>query len=203
MKLSLVSSFLTLLASGIAFSTAPENYVTYDGYRVFRVSTKGQRASVLDKLSSLSCDEWSHDSPGHVDLVIAPDQLPAFHALNLEHKILHDDLGASIAAESAKSLSWKRQAGNSSWFDSYHPYADHQQYWKDLQASFSNNSELFSAGTSYEGRDLFALHLWGAGGPGKPAVIYHGNVHAREWISSMVSHRRDSTGQVITNSTAR
>jgi murein tripeptide amidase MpaA len=28
------------------------------------------------------------------------------------------------------------------------------------------------------------VHLWGAGGPGKPAVLYHGTVHAREWIAA-------------------
>ena len=29
--------------------------------------------------------------------------------------------------------------------------------------------------------------MWGAGGPGKPAVLWHGTVHAREWIVAPVS----------------
>jgi murein tripeptide amidase MpaA len=33
---------------------------------------------------------------------------------------------------------------------------------------------------------MFGLHLYGADGPGKPAVLYHGTVHAREWITAMV-----------------
>lgn len=63
----------------------------------------------------------------------------------------------------------------------------HVTWWKDLQATFPEQSNWTSSGKSYEGRDLFGVHLWGAGGPGKPAVIYHGTVHAREWIVAPVS----------------
>lgn len=75
-----------------------------------------------------------------------------------------------------------------SWFSAYHPYADHLTFLKSLQAAFPSNSELITAGTSYEGRTIQGIHLWGSGGKGsKPAIYYHGNVHAREWITSMVS----------------
>ncbi|EEY19374.1 zinc carboxypeptidase A [Verticillium alfalfae VaMs.102] len=33
-------------------------------------------------------------------------------------------------------------------------------------------------------RDIFGIHFWGDEGPGKPAVFFHGTVHAREWISA-------------------
>lgn len=29
--------------------------------------------------------------------------------------------------------------------------------------------------------------MWGNGGPGKPAVLWHGTVHAREWIVAPVN----------------
>ena len=48
----------------------------------------------------------------------------------------------------------KRQAG---WFDSYHAYADHVQYFKNLHAAFPDSSELISQGTSVQGRDLYGL----------------------------------------------
>lgn len=36
------------------------------------------------------------------------------------------------------------------------------------------------------GRALTGIHIWGSGGKGsKPAILFHGTVHAREWISSM------------------
>ena len=100
---------------------------------------------------------------------------------------MHEDLGASIAAESEAKTHWKRQSNDSNaWYDSYHSYEEHIEYFKELHASFPNQSEWVSSGTSYEGRDIYGLHLWGVHGPGKPAVLYHGTVHAREWISAPV-----------------
>ena len=85
-----------------------------------------------------------------------------------------------------KTLEKKQQADNLTWYDSYHPYEDHIQYFRDLQAAIPNNSEWVSTGTSYEGRDLYGIHIWGADGPGKPVVLYHATVHAREWIATPV-----------------
>lgn len=75
----------------------------------------------------------------------------------------------------------------------------HITWWKDLQAAFPEQSNWTSSGTSYEGRDLFGVHLWGAGGPGKPAVIYHGTVHAREWIVAPVGKPKKAVLLIITN----
>lgn len=72
-----------------------------------------------------------------------------------------------------------------SWFDAYHAYADHVNYWKQLNTAFPNNSQYFVAGKSVEGRDIFGLKLFGSKASGKPAVIFHSNVHAREWITSI------------------
>ena len=83
-------------------------------------------------------------------------------------------------------LARRQEANNLTWYNTYHPYEDHIQYFRDLQAAFPNNSEWTSSGTSYEGRDLYGIHLWGASGPGKPAVLFHGTVHAREWIATPV-----------------
>jgi carboxypeptidase A4 len=74
-----------------------------------------------------------------------------------------------------------------SFFESYHELEAHDSFLSDLQAAFPDNSELFSVGDSVEGRPINGIHLYGAGGPGKPAVIWHGTVHAREWVTAPVS----------------
>ena len=75
-----------------------------------------------------------------------------------------------------------------SWFTAYHPYADHLQFLRDLQAGYTGNSAIFTLGNSVQGRTLTGIQIWGAGGRGsRPAVIIHGNVHAREWITSMTT----------------
>lgn len=113
--------------------------------------------------------------------------------LGLAYIVMHEDLGADIRAESAGSevKYVKRQNGalpSDTWFDSYHSYADHVEYWKDLNSAFSNNSEWFVAGQSHEKRDVFGLKLFGnttSSSTTKPAVIWHSTVHAREWITTM------------------
>ncbi|KAF2176588.1 zinc carboxypeptidase [Zopfia rhizophila CBS 207.26] len=182
-SLLLIPLFLSL-ASCAAFPKP--NRISYSGHKVFRIKTQHQLNSVLKKLSSLSFDQWNHDITRHIDIAISPDQLAKFEALGLDAHCMHEDLGASIAAESRRTSVWKRQVNDSSWYNTYHPYEDHKQYFNDLQASFPDNSETISSGTSYEGRDIFGIHLWGAEGPGKPAVLWHGTVHAREWITAMV-----------------
>ncbi|KAH7308013.1 hypothetical protein B0I35DRAFT_442657 [Stachybotrys elegans] len=71
-----------------------------------------------------------------------------------------------------------------SYFESYHVFEEHLQFLEDIQAAFPNNSEVFVAGDSLEGRPIQGIHLWGRGGPGKEAIIWHGTVHAREWIGA-------------------
>ncbi|KAI0512930.1 hypothetical protein F5B22DRAFT_289873 [Xylaria bambusicola] len=159
----------------------------YAGFEVFRVKTDSHPAAVQEKLSGIISEQWNYDINSHIDVVVAPDQLLAFEELGLEFDVMHSDLGASITAESSRSSLGRRQANNSSWFDSYHDYQDHVKYFQTLNEILPDNSEIISSGYSYENRSLFGIHLWGSGGPGKPAILYHGTVHAREWISTAVT----------------
>ncbi|KAI0859156.1 hypothetical protein F4860DRAFT_279178 [Xylaria cubensis] len=179
----------------------------YHGYKVFRVLTDSNTADFEAQLESLSAIELSrnrgHIDTQHFDIAVPPESLDAFHALNYEAETLTEDLGADIALEgelepfpgletsvSGANDNAKAAAAAAlpafSWFSAYHPYADHLTFLKSLQAAFPSNSELITAGTSFEGRAIQGIHLWGSGGKAsKPAIYYHGNVHAREWITSM------------------
>ncbi|KAL6708940.1 hypothetical protein ACN47E_002067 [Coniothyrium glycines] len=179
MKAFIFQSLLASIATGLA--VASSNVVSYEGYKVLRVNTVG--SLVKEKLATISYEKWE-STDGHVDIVVAPDQFEKISTLGLNYRTLHDDLGKSISAEKATKAYRKRDISDLSWYDSYHPYADHVQYFTDLHAAFPDNSELISAGRSYENRSIHGIHLWGNDGPGKPAVLYHGNVHAREWITS-------------------
>ncbi|KAI0382362.1 hypothetical protein F5Y04DRAFT_53594 [Hypomontagnella monticulosa] len=178
--LTLALLFVTNVAS-----RSEDGIVSYDGYKAVRISTHGNPSSIKERLSGIVYEQWNHDTHRHIDVIVPPSQVTAFEALGLHYLVMHDNLGESITAES-HLRSNRRQAGDLSWYDSYHDYVDHIQYFEELHRAFPNNSELISSGTSYQGRDIFGLHLWGVAGPGKPAVLYHGNVHAREWITSPV-----------------
>ena len=164
MKVLAYVPFITACASALVLPR-PEP-VSYDGFKVFRVKTQHDLESVQAKLSTLDFEQWNHNVLDHIDLSLSPDQLSAFESLGLDYHCMHEDLGASIAKESESVSIWKRQLDDLSWFDFYHDYEDHRQYFLDLQEAFPDNSEMISSGTSYEGRDLWGIHLWGADGPG-------------------------------------
>lgn len=79
-------------------------------------------------------------------------------------------------------------AADLSYFNAYHPYAEHLQFLRDLVAANPGRAEIVTAGNSNGGRAITGIHFWGSGGKGsKPAIVLHGTVHAREWITGMVS----------------
>lgn len=185
MQLLSVAVFVGSLVIGV------RGRVNYDGYRVFRVSTHHDADAIQDQIKTFTTIPFNLDVSEHLDVAVAPKDVAAFEALNLDTEILHEDLGADIIDESASTFSTDdfsvAALPDLAWFNSYHPYADHVQFFTSLQANFPNNSELVTAGTSYQGRSIFGIHLWGSGGKGsKPAIYFHGTVHAREWITAMV-----------------
>ncbi|KAG9256786.1 carboxypeptidase A4 [Emericellopsis atlantica] len=167
--------------------------VSYDGYKVFHIETSDFEATQA-KLSgieyvSLDC-ESDHKS---LEVAVSPQDLKAFEALGLDVEVSIEDMGAEIAKEGEmKPYKARKKARDvctglpdMSYFDSYHIFEEHLDFLEDLQSAFVRNSELFDAGESLEGRPLKGIHLWGRDGPGiKPAIIWHGTVHAREWITA-------------------
>lgn len=128
----------------------------YEGAKVYHIKTGRQSADVQRSLAGLSHNVWESASD-HIDVAIPRHEVAKFEALGLNSRVLHANLGASIAAEAEVKSIWKRQDHNSSgdWFDSYHPYEDHIDYFRELQESFPENSNWTSSGTSYEGRDIY------------------------------------------------
>ncbi|KAF7557160.1 hypothetical protein G7Z17_g875 [Cylindrodendrum hubeiense] len=207
---------LAVLFSAALTSVTAEQRVSYDGYKAYSIVTGDDGQAIRDKLSDLDFVALTvHEASDHFDVAIAPDDVSEFEALGLESSVISDDLGAEFAEESifedyystSDSSLDKRQASALpalSWFNSYHTYADHRLFFNDLNAAFSQNSEIFVAGKSYQGRDIYGIHFWGAGGKGKkPAVYFHATVHAREWIAAPVEeyHAWQLINGYLTNDT--
>ncbi len=75
-----------------------------------------------------------------------------------------------------------------SWFNRYHSYKSHVDYLHRLAADYPSMATVLNAGKSFEQRDILGIHLFGKSGPGnKPAVVFFGTTHAREWITTMVT----------------
>ncbi|KAJ6256147.1 hypothetical protein Dda_8982 [Drechslerella dactyloides] len=197
MKLLALLPYLAPLASAAVISNANQP-ITYDGYKVFRVLTHGQGEEIERQLQSLKAVQYNLNTQTNIEIAVAPEDLKKFEQMELDFQLLDEDLGVSIRAEGgfypggemriASTPNWRRPGAlpDKNWFQSYHSFDDHLKWLDDVQAAFSSNSELINVGKSSEGRPLKGIHLWGQGGKGsKPAVLWHGTVHAREWISTM------------------
>ncbi|KAK1580533.1 zinc carboxypeptidase [Colletotrichum navitas] len=182
----LLSPLVTVSALRPGAAAMPrDDKISYDGYQVYRVSTANAPRD-LSRLRSFP----SAAQNGFIEVAIPPKEIDSFKSLDLEKQLLNEDLGKLIRAESSAqkpaSLTKRGELPPLSWFDSYHPYDDHVQYWKNLQTAFPNNSEWLDIGSSYEGRNIFGLRLWGGNDTGtKPVVLWHSTVHAREWITTL------------------
>ncbi|KAM3072180.1 hypothetical protein ACMFMG_008636 [Clarireedia jacksonii] len=183
---------LTFTSSALAIAT--ETKVNYDGYQVFRLKAdENNIGKINDVVSSLDLQTWKNSAKlGVADIVVPPHQVENFLRTteDFQREVMHNDLGASITEE-AQYEEYSAEAAlapNSTWFTSYHPYASHLQFLRDLVTAYPSNAEIVTSGTSTSGNAITGIHIYGSGGKGsKPAVLFHGTVHAREWITTMVT----------------
>ncbi|KAK7223203.1 hypothetical protein V2G26_011206 [Clonostachys chloroleuca] len=167
--------------------------VTYEGYKVFRVESHDSYPAIETALADLGSITLHVDGAySAVNVAIAPEKLEDFHALGLDATLIEEDLASTFEEEKFEVYESTLKTKDTiaaippiSYFNAYHTFAEHGTFLSDLQAAFPSNSEIFTVGNSFEGRAIRGIHLWGSGGKGsKPAIVWHGTVHAREWITT-------------------
>jgi len=94
---------LTLASLGLASAASIATKVSYDGWQVYRVTVGDNKAKLKSVVNRLQLETWKGkiDSSAVVDVVVPPSQVDAFAASGLNSKLLHDDLGLSIADETS------------------------------------------------------------------------------------------------------
>ncbi|KAL8926808.1 MAG: hypothetical protein Q9172_001624 [Xanthocarpia lactea] len=165
--------------------------VNYDGYKVVRLSVGSSLSKVKSLIQDLSLSTWNGgpEADAEVDIVVPADKVADFESgtKDLEKMVMHENLGASISEESDHS-DYRIGTANGSYFNTYHPYAEHLQFLTDLAATYPSNAEVVTIGNSLQGKAITGIHFYGTGLKGqRPAVVFHGTVHAREWITAMVT----------------
>ncbi|EEP81002.1 conserved hypothetical protein [Uncinocarpus reesii 1704] len=199
-------AILSTLVASVLAATVP-NTVSYDGYKVVRIPTEeDNHAQVVKVIENLKLDTWKFPkrAGSDADIVIPPEQLEAFNKAiaGLKVEIMHEDLGASIEDESSTITAYTAGsvAADDRWFTAYHSFNDHMAWLRDLQQQNANRSALVNVGNSHERRPVTGIHIWGSR-RGKPAIVWHGTVHAREWITTMVTEYM--AAQLLTDPAAR
>jgi carboxypeptidase A2 len=98
----------------------------------------------------------------------------------IKYSVMIEDLEKEVANEE-KEIRASTFASNGFNYNTYNRLAAYHAEIRNLQGKHSNVASLFSAGTSYEGRDMLAVKI--STGGSKPAIWVDGCIHAREWIS--------------------
>ncbi|KAL8347636.1 hypothetical protein RB601_002988 [Gaeumannomyces tritici] len=188
MRTSVASAVLLALGLADAVAVVPKPLkVDYSGFRGLRVTLNEHTQEVEDKLTELVAHILN---PGAevLDVVVDPANIDAVTNMAASAEVIIDDVGALLAEEEHAAPLATRAVPAESWFTAYHSYNDHLQFLRDLQGGFTSNSAIVTAGTSAQGKTLTGIQIWGSGGRGsKPAIVIHGTVHAREWISTMTT----------------
>ncbi len=174
---AVVCCLLVLGASFAFIGVASAAPMDLTDYKIVRVEVK--TAAELEQLEGLATTILS-DYPGirPLEAVIAPDRMGDLLASGLSVEVLHQNIQELIELE-------RQPVGRGTW-DAYMNRADLIQFINDLATARPDLCEVFSIGTSIEGRDIWVLHITGPGGSNKPAVFYHSLIHCREWITAPV-----------------
>jgi murein tripeptide amidase MpaA len=156
--------------------TAAGQTVRYDGERVVRVMVHSSEQHA--QLLSMTDDVWSEGATtGPIDVRMNPEQFAELQASGLKFVVLIDDLQTAIEEE-------RTPAGRGQ-FDQYWNLTDTIAYLNTLVALRPDLAQIFTAGTSLEGRAIQGIKIT-APGPTKSGVLVHGTQHAREWIGNQV-----------------
>ncbi|UQC76268.1 zinc carboxypeptidase [Colletotrichum lupini] len=184
MKASLISA-VALVPAALGATVPRSAKVDYTGFKGLRITLPEGSENLADQINELAATILNPGAKEQLDVVVSPDNVDAISQLAVNTTILLEDVGAAFADEDMATV---YAVPSETWFTSYHSYADHLTFLRDLQSSFPGQSEITTAGSSFQGRALTGIHIWGSGGKGsKPAVVLHGTVHAREWISTMTT----------------
>jgi hypothetical protein len=162
-----------------------------DGHAIIRITVSSQKQ--LDEVLALGAEPLSCDiAPGVQEFCVSPAVLARLRLMALPIILLHPDAQALIDAERARLLAPQGNEGGlaggpPAWFTDYKTLPQIDAYLDSLVALRPDLASIIEVGASIESRVIRAIRITSpVGGPNKPAVIFNGCQHAREWIATMV-----------------
>ena len=196
MKIRFTSCLLATIACAVPALAQDEGPARFDGHAVVRVELDSIRE--LQTMLVLSPDCWSESiGVGSLDFRIPPDRMDALRASGIEFRVLIEDVQVLIDAETAWHADhpWSPEdqdnvegglaGGENPFFDDYRRTNDIHAYLEGLMETYPLLITREQAGTSVEGRTIWAYVLSSPTDNEKAGICINGMQHAREWISPM------------------
>ena len=160
----------------------------YTGHRVVRVVT--QNHEELARLVGVVNDVWNcRIGVGPLDVQVSPDRWAAFLDLNLPHQVTHTNVQALIDAE-REEIERRRLQRDLSWFENYKTLDEINERLLHIAAQHPDLVTHFTIGNSLQNRPMNGIRFTGPDLPDnprstRPALLFNGMQHAREWVSPM------------------
>ncbi|MCH2149119.1 MAG: hypothetical protein MK095_06760 [Phycisphaerales bacterium] len=125
--------------------------------------------------------------PGQSHWLANDEQIELIERIGMPWELLVDDVVAHVEAERRINDAAKAEGmARGDFYASYHTYEEIHGRLDALLTSYPDHVHPADAGTSLEGRPIRGVRI-GIGEPGdKPALLFNGCQHAREWVATMV-----------------
>ncbi|KAJ3232879.1 Carboxypeptidase A4 [Chytriomyces hyalinus] len=184
-------AFLTLAVTAATCVLASDSRYAGDQVIRFEVGSLEDQATLQKALdsSALGLDLWSHsgNKVGNIDVRVPASSVPQLSNIGVAYKVLVQDLQQVVDAErdhmgkNSEVLHNSLMAGEPVQLTAATIFNDWQSYetLSAYIAGLPGVTQLPSIGKTYQGRDTNVYKF----GTGPYGVVYHGGIHAREWIS--------------------
>lgn len=163
-----------------------------DGERRVMARVHLRTARDLAAVGAMADTFWScRIGVGPMDVQLPESALAALDAMGLAYEVRITDVERLIEME-RRAIDELARLRGLDWYENYKTYDEIIAYTNDLVARFgpagTENPGMLTReviGQSIEGRDIVALRVNAPGAtPGaKPALLFNGGQHAREWVS--------------------
>jgi hypothetical protein len=183
-------AFVAMTAS-LRAQAGPESdgaSVRRDGHAIVRLTVRDR--AELAWLESIGAEPLRcvpSPGPGVQEFSVSPAARTAINNRGVRYTILNNNIQTMIDT----GLESMRQpangiAGPASWFDNYKTWPQVNSYMDDLVAARPDLVTKLAVGTTIQGRTIYGLRISSPVGANKPAVMFTGCQHGREWVAVMV-----------------
>lgn len=160
----------------------------YDDHKLLRINVRTQR-ELMTLLNSGAMPWACRVGVGMQEFSVSPDQYEIVDAADMDYEVLAENVQRLFDEEREAIEAARQQAAmDDNWFGVYRTTAEVNDYIDELVDLRPDVLEKQVVGTTHEGRTIYAMRITGPGEDAetRPAVLFNGAQHAREWISVMV-----------------
>ncbi len=186
------SSYLAVAAGVLTLASFTSAQTTttgrYDGNQVLRVDLE-TRADLVDLERSGAVILDCIPGVGPMTVVATPEQRTRIEQRGLNVEVLGQNVQTRIDAQKSAPL---RADPFTDFFLDYHPYGDASisgtvvWYMNELVTRYPTLASMVTIGSTLEGRTIWGLRVTNDAIADKPAAVYFGAEHAREWVTPTV-----------------